>query len=62
MRSSCCATDRDLSPRSPARHHPLGSAPRDTIKGFRIGADTDVNVSGEAITWQAFRNAEPKRS
>lgn len=25
-------------------------------KGFTIGADTDVNVSGESITWIAMRN------
>lgn len=25
-------------------------------KGFRIGADTDVNVSGESLTWVAYRN------
>lgn len=25
-------------------------------KGFIIGADTDVNVSGESITWVAMRN------
>lgn len=25
-------------------------------KGFTIGADTDVNVSGEALTWIAYRN------
>lgn len=25
-------------------------------KGFTIGADTDVNVSGESITWLAWRN------
>jgi hypothetical protein len=27
-------------------------------KGFTIGADTDVNVSGESITWCAWRNAQ----
>ena len=26
-------------------------------KGFTIGADADVNVSGESITWCAWRNA-----
>lgn len=25
-------------------------------QGFTIGADTDVNVSGESITWCAWRN------
>ena len=25
-------------------------------KGFLIGADTDVNVNGEALSWVAFRN------
>ncbi|HEX7930127.1 MAG TPA: hypothetical protein VF470_04380 [Sphingomicrobium sp.] len=33
------------------------SAPTSGGQGFRIGADTDVNVSGEALTWCAFRNA-----
>ena len=35
---------------------PLGGAATDTIKGFRIGADVDVNVSGEALIWRACRN------
>ncbi len=35
---------------------PLGGAAADTIKGFRIGADTDVNVNGEALIWRACRN------
>lgn len=26
--------------------------------GFTIGADTDVNVSGESITWCAWRNSQ----
>lgn len=34
---------------------PLGGAATDTVKGFRIGADTDVNVSGETIVWRATR-------
>ena len=25
-------------------------------KGFTIGADTDVNVAGESLTWVAMRN------
>ena len=32
------------------------SSPSSGAKGFRIGADTDVNVSGEALTWLAWRN------
>lgn len=35
---------------------PLGGGASDTILGFRIGADADVNVSGEALTWMAVRN------
>ena len=35
---------------------PLGAAAGDTVRGFRIGADTDVNVSGEALIWRASRN------
>lgn len=27
-------------------------------QGFTIGADTDVNVSGEALTWCAWRNSQ----
>lgn len=34
---------------------PLGAAAGATMRGFRIGADTDVNVSGEALTWIAYR-------
>lgn len=34
---------------------PLGAAAGATMRGFRIGADTDVNVSGEALTWIAGR-------
>ncbi len=35
---------------------PLGDDPADTVeKGFRIGADTDVNVAGETIVWFAER-------
>lgn len=30
----------------------LGVTPR--AKGFTIGADTDINVSGEVIHWTAF--------
>jgi hypothetical protein len=41
---------------------PLGAAAADTARGFRIGADTDVNVAGETIQWFAFRAVEPKRS
>ncbi len=36
---------------------PLGDGASDTIRGFRIGADTDVNVSGEALFWMAGRNS-----
>lgn len=32
------------------------STPTSGAKGFRIGADTDVNVSGEALSWAAWRN------
>lgn len=39
----------------------LGSAAGDTVKGFRIGADTDVNVAGETLQWFAYRCAEPAR-
>lgn len=50
------ATDRDLS-----KITSLGITPsvgdETTKAGFIIGADTDVNVSGEAITWLAWRNA-----
>lgn len=35
---------------------PLGGDATDTIRGFRIGADTDVNVNGEALIWRATRN------
>lgn len=34
---------------------PLGAAAGDTIQGFRIGADADVNVLGETLQWFAFR-------
>lgn len=35
---------------------PLGDAATDTVEqGFRIGADTDVNVSGETLVWFAAR-------
>lgn len=27
-------------------------------QGFTIGADTDVNVVDEALTWMAFRNSQ----
>lgn len=27
-------------------------------QGFTIGADTDVNVSGEALTWLAWRSSQ----
>lgn len=40
---------------------PLGAAATDTKKGFRIGADTDMNVVGEVIQWAAFRNEDPAR-
>lgn len=33
-----------------------GTAGAQKKKGFTIGADTDVNVSGESITWVAMRN------
>lgn len=56
------ATDRDLSKITSLGITLLGSAATDTVTGFRIGADTDVNVSGESITWIAYRNSEPKRS
>jgi hypothetical protein len=39
----------------------FGTGATDTFKGFRIGADTDLNVLGESITWRAYRNAEPRR-
>lgn len=35
---------------------PLGAEAGATKLGFRIGADTDVNVSGETIHWAAYRN------
>lgn len=41
---------------------PLGAATTDTVKGFRIGADTDLNVAAEVIQYFAYRNVEPKRS
>lgn len=35
----------------------LGITPlNETFQGFRIGADTDVNVAGETIHWVAYRN------
>lgn len=34
---------------------PLGGAAGATMMGFRIGADTDVNVAGETIQWFAYR-------
>lgn len=55
-------TDRDLSKITSLGITLLGDAAADTIRGFRIGADTDVNVNGESITWQAWRNSEPTRS
>lgn len=41
---------------------PLGAATTDTIKGFRIGADTDLNVAAENIQYFAWRAIEPKRT
>lgn len=41
---------------------PLGNETGATKRGFRIGADADVNVSGETLQWFAFRNAEPRRA
>ena len=55
-------TDRDLSKITSLGITTFGAGASDTFKGFRIGADTDVNVSGESITWIAQRNADPKRS
>lgn len=49
-------TDRDLSKITTLGITQLGAGATDTVKGFRIGADTDVNVSGESITWVAWRN------
>lgn len=40
---------------------PLGAAATDTKKGFRIGADTDMNVVAEVIQWFAYRNEDPAR-
>jgi hypothetical protein len=40
---------------------PLGAAVTDTVKGFRIGVDTDLNVSAENIQYVARRALEPKR-
>lgn len=38
---------------------PLGDAAADTVaQGFRIGADTDVNVAGESIMIFAHRGGE----
>lgn len=56
------ATDRDLSKITSLGISVFGDDAADTFRGFRIGADTDVNVSGESITWYAFRNSEPTRS
>ena len=30
-------------------------AVEDTVIGFQIGADTDVNVAAETINWEAYR-------
>ncbi len=32
----------------------LDVASPDSVRGFQIGADSDVNASGEIIHWQAF--------
>ena len=40
---------------------PLGNATGDAKRGFRIGADADVNVAGETLQYFAFRAAEPRR-
>lgn len=38
---------------------PLGAAAGSNVEqGFRIGADTDVNVAGETIVWTAERGGE----
>lgn len=35
---------------------PLGGAAGATKLGFRIGADTDLNVAAEVMHWVAYRN------
>ncbi len=49
-------TDRDLSKITSLGITQLGASASDTVEGFRIGADTDLNVAGESITWCAWRN------